>query len=144
MDYFISKDGFRLKEIEEVARVENEDYFKIVNKVKEYHSIAKCKVVYPKNLLKNKNDIEILFFFDNYLVIGMLDEDKNVVMARLKYDNITEVKMWFRNSPEYGSVNAALLIFNTGKEITLDSLKDADGAKIRHYVTKIDNIYSII
>lgn len=145
MESTFNKDGFGIQEsYDYAARKGIIEYNTVFNTMNEYHHIEECKVYYPKNLYPNKTDFELLVFFNEFLIIGKLNENENVEITRLKYKDIKEVKMWFPHEAKYGIGNAISISFDTGREIVLNSLEDTKDFNAMHFETKINNIYRLV
>ncbi|EJR06588.1 hypothetical protein II5_02411 [Bacillus cereus MSX-A1] len=94
---------------------------------------------YPKNLF-NQNKWEfIIFLKDGFLTI---EESKNGFLYEQFYCKLVSKSL---SRHDHNKLDQHLkMVFDNGRELTLKSLADSNGDKVREYAEAIKNLYKLI
>ncbi|MGM7428557.1 DUF3908 family protein [Bacillus pacificus] len=143
-------DYFTISDARDYAKKndKSEEMNAILSMVGKFHDSKECLVFYPKNIFEKEKTYELLFFFENEVVIGKSvygeDAEELVVITRKKYANIKEIRLSKLYSDFFRDANAIEITFNDGNKITLNSLEDSIHGKMNWFINKIERIYSIL
>ncbi|MEK7017630.1 DUF3908 family protein [Bacillus sp. FSL R9-9410] len=95
-------------------------------------------LIYTKNVFCFGKKVEVLFFFQDHVVIGE-EKEEYIEIEKLKYDDITNSNL------KTNDKNTTLeLKFANGKSINLDSLNDNYGTKNWLFARQIKSIFKLI
>lgn len=95
-------------------------------------------LIYTKNVFCFGKKVEVLFFFQDHVVIGQ-EKDEYIEIEKLKYDDITNSNL------KTNDKNTTLeLKFANGQSINLDSLNDNYGTKNWLFARQIKSIFKLI
>ncbi|MFB5250906.1 DUF3908 family protein [Bacillus mycoides] len=95
-------------------------------------------LIYTKNVFCFGKKVEVLFFFQDHVVIGE-EKEEYIEIEKLKYDDITNSNL------KTNDQNTTLeLKFANGKSINLDSLNDNYGTKNWLFARQIKSIFKLI
>lgn len=101
-------------------------------------SVDESTLIYTKNVFCFGKKAEVLFFFQDHVLIGNSNED-HIEIRKLKYHNIATVKL------QTNAKNTTLhLAFSNGSSILLDSLNDNCGAKNWLFARQIKSIFQLV
>ncbi|MBE7102849.1 DUF3908 domain-containing protein [Bacillus cereus] len=116
-----------------------EDLGNVVEEMKEVCvGLDNATLIYTKNVFCFGKKVEVLFFFQDHVVIGE-EKEEYVEIEKLKYDDITN------SSLKTNDKNTTLeLKFANGKSISLDSLNDNYGTKNWLFARQIKSIFKVI
>ncbi|QWH16695.1 DUF3908 domain-containing protein [Bacillus mycoides] len=95
-------------------------------------------LIYTKNVFCFGKKVEVLFFFQDHVVIGE-EKEEYIEIEKLKYDDITNSNL------KTNDQNTTLeLKFANGQSISLDSLNDNYGTKNWLFARQIKSIFKLI
>ncbi|WP_002149738.1 DUF3908 family protein [Bacillus cereus] len=116
-----------------------EDLGNVVEEMKEVCvGLDNATLIYTKNVFCFGKKVEVLFFFQDHVVIGE-EKEEYIEIEKLKYDDITN------SSLKTNDKNTTLeLKFANGKSIGLDSLNDNYGTKNWLFARQIKSIFKLI
>ncbi|EEL88947.1 DUF3908 domain-containing protein [Bacillus cereus] len=116
-----------------------EDLGNVVEEMKEVCvGLDNATLIYTKNVFCFGKKVEVLFFFQDHVVIGQ-EKEEYVEIEKLKYDDITNSNL------KTNDKNTTLeLKFANGKSIDLDSLNDNYGTKNWLFARQIKSIFKLI
>ncbi|MBE7118596.1 DUF3908 family protein [Bacillus cereus] len=116
-----------------------EDLGNVVEEMKEVCvGLDNATLIYTKNVFCFGKKVEVLFFFQDHVVIGE-EKEEYIEIEKLKYDDITN------NNLKTNDKNTTLeLKFANGKSISLDSLNDNYGTKNWLFARQIKSIFKVI
>ncbi|EJQ53494.1 DUF3908 family protein [Bacillus hominis] len=116
-----------------------EDLGNVVEEMKEVCvGLDNATLIYTKNVFCFGKKVEVLFFFQDHVVIGE-EKEEYIEIKKLKYDDITN------NNLKTNDKNTTLeLKFANGKSINLDSLNDNYGTKNWLFARQIKSIFKLI
>ncbi|MDH4421332.1 MULTISPECIES: DUF3908 family protein [Bacillus] len=135
--------AINIKTIEEWIAESNarqeEDFGRVVEEMKEVCvGLDNATLIYAKNVFCFGKKVEVLFFFQDHVVIGQ-ETDEYVEIEKLKYDDITNSNL------KTNDKNTTLALkFANGKSIDLDSLNDNYGTKNWLFARQIKSIFKLI
>ncbi|EJQ08402.1 DUF3908 domain-containing protein [Bacillus cereus] len=116
-----------------------EDLGNVVEEMKEVCvGLDNATLIYTKNVFCFGKKVEVLFFFQDHVVIGQ-EKEEYVEIKKLKYDDITNSNL------KTNDKNTTLeLKFANGQSIDLDSLNDNYGTKNWLFARQIKSIFKLI
>ncbi|WP_144466425.1 DUF3908 family protein [Bacillus nitratireducens] len=116
-----------------------EELGNVVEEMKEVCvGLDNATLIYTKNVFCFGKKVEVLFFFQDHVVIGQ-EKEEYVEIEKLKYDDITNSNL------KTNDKNTTLeLKFANGKSIDLDSLNDNYGTKNWLFARQIKSIFKLI
>ncbi|MED0901408.1 hypothetical protein CN327_26505 [Bacillus cereus] len=116
-----------------------EDLGNVVEEMKEVCvGLDNATLIYTKNVFCFGKKVEVLFFFQDHVVIGQ-EKEEYVEIEKLKYDDITNSNL------KTNDKNTTLeLKFANGQSIDLDSLNDNYGTKNWLFSRQIKSIFKLI
>ncbi|HHT7237709.1 MULTISPECIES: DUF3908 family protein [Bacillus] len=116
-----------------------EDLGNVVEEMKEVCvGLDNATLIYTKNVFCFGKKVEVLFFFQDHVVIGE-EKEEYIEIEKLKYDDITNSNL------KTNDKNTTLeLKFANGKSIGLDSLNDNYGTKNWLFARQIKSIFKLI
>ncbi|MGH0430910.1 DUF3908 family protein [Bacillus hominis] len=116
-----------------------EDLGNVVEEMKEVCvGLDNATLIYTKNVFCFGKKVEVLFFFQDHVVIGE-EKEEYIDIGKLKYDDITNSNL------KTNDKNTTLeLKFANGKSISLDSLNDNYGTKNWLFARQIKSIFKLI
>ncbi|KWU54743.1 MULTISPECIES: DUF3908 family protein [Bacillus] len=116
-----------------------EDLGNVVEEMKEVCvGLDNATLIYTKNVFCFGKKVEVLFFFQDHVVIGE-EKEEYIEIEKLKYDDITNSNL------KTNDKNTTLeLKFSNGKAINLDSLNDNYGTKNWLFARQIKSIFKVI
>ncbi|WP_305454678.1 DUF3908 family protein [Bacillus mycoides] len=116
-----------------------EDLGNVVEEMKEVCvGLDNATLIYTKNVFCFGKKVEVLFFFQDHVVIGE-EKEEYIEIEKLKYDDITNSNL------KTNDKNTTLeLKFANGKSISLDSLNDNYGTKNWLFARQIKSIFKLI
>ncbi|MED0990668.1 DUF3908 domain-containing protein [Bacillus cereus] len=116
-----------------------EDLGNVVEEMKEVCvGLDNATLIYTKNVFCFGKKVEVLFFFQDHVVIGQ-EKEEYVEIEKLKYDDITNSNL------KTNDKNTTLeLKFANGQSIDLDSLNDNYGTKNWLFARQIKSIFKLI
>ncbi|WP_377866449.1 DUF3908 family protein [Bacillus sp. R86525] len=116
-----------------------EDLGNVVEEMKEVCvGLDNATLIYTKNVFCFGKKVEVLFFFQDHVVIGE-EKEEYIEIEKLKYDDITNSNL------KTNDKNTTLeLKFANGKSIDLDSLNDNYGTKNWLFARQIKSIFKLI
>ncbi|WP_212936417.1 DUF3908 family protein [Bacillus hominis] len=116
-----------------------EDLGNVVEEMKEVCvGLDNATLIYAKNVFCFGKKVEVLFFFQDHVVIGE-EKEEYIEIGKLKYDDITNSNL------KTNDKNTTLeLKFANGKSINLDSLNDNYGTKNWLFARQIKSIFKLI
>ncbi|PQZ59822.1 MULTISPECIES: DUF3908 family protein [Bacillus] len=116
-----------------------EDLGNVVEEMKEVCvGLDNATLIYTKNVFCFGKKVEVLFFFQDQVVIGE-EKEEYIEIEKLKYDDITNSNL------KTNDKNTTLeLKFANGKSISLDSLNDNYGTKNWLFARQIKSIFKLI
>ncbi|MEK4706187.1 DUF3908 domain-containing protein [Bacillus mycoides] len=116
-----------------------EDLGNVVEEMKEVCvGLDNATLIYTKNVFCFGKKVEVLFFFQDHVVIGE-EKEEYIEIGKLKYDDITNSNL------KTNDKNTTLeLKFANGKSISLDSLNDNYGTKNWLFARQIKSIFKLI
>ncbi|XLP23385.1 DUF3908 family protein [Bacillus toyonensis] len=132
-----------MKTIEEWIAESNarqeEDFGHVVEEMKEVCvGLDNATLIYAKNVFCFGKKVEVLFFFQDHVVIGE-EKEEYIEVEKLKYSDITNSNL------KTNDRNTTLeLQFSNGKSINLDSLNDNYGTKNWLFARQIKSIFKVI
>ncbi|PGC85996.1 DUF3908 family protein [Bacillus toyonensis] len=135
--------AINMKTIEEWIAESNarqeEDFGHVVEEMKEVCvGLDNAKLIYTKNVFCFGKKVEVLFFFQDHVVIGE-EKEEYIEVEKLKYSDITNSNL------KTNDRNTTLeLQFSNGKSINLDSLNDNYGTKNWLFARQIKSIFKVI
>ncbi|PGB00606.1 DUF3908 family protein [Bacillus toyonensis] len=135
--------AINMKTIEEWIAESNarheEDFGHVVEEMKEVCvGLDNATLIYTKNVFCFGKKVEVLFFFQDHVVIGE-EKEEYIEVEKLKYSDITNSKL------KTNDRNTTLeLQFSNGKSINLDSLNDNYGTKNWLFARQIKSVFKVI
>ncbi|MDT3493790.1 DUF3908 family protein [Bacillus toyonensis] len=135
--------AINMKTIEEWIAESNarqeEDFGHVVEEMKEVCvGLDNATLIYAKNVFCFGKKVEVLFFFQDHVVIGE-EKEEYIEVEKLKYSDITNSNL------KTNDRNTTLeLQFSNGKSINLDSLNDNYGTKNWLFARQIKSIFKVI
>ncbi|EJQ42403.1 hypothetical protein BWGOE4_15330 [Bacillus mycoides] len=116
-----------------------EDLGNVVEEMKEVCvGLDNATLIYTKNVFCFGKKVEVLFFFQDHVVIGE-EKEEYIEIGKLKYDDITNSNL------KTNDKNTTLeLKFANGQSISLDSLNDNYGTKNWLFARQIKSIFKLI
>jgi len=116
-----------------------EDLGNVVEEMKEVCiGLDNATLIYTKNVFCFGKKVEVLFFFQDHVVIGQ-EKDEYIEIEKLKYDAITNSNL------KTNDKNTTLeLKFANGQSIDLDSLNGNYGTKNWLFARQIKSIFKLI
>ncbi|QWH41305.1 DUF3908 family protein [Bacillus mycoides] len=116
-----------------------EDLGNVVEEMKEVCvGLDNATLIYTKNVFCFGKKVEVLFFFQDHVVIGE-EKEEYIEIEKLKYDDITNSNL------KTNDKNTTLeLKFSNGQSISLDSLNDNYGTKNWLFARQIKSIFKLI
>ncbi|MGW6190185.1 DUF3908 family protein [Bacillus cereus] len=116
-----------------------EDLGNVVEEMKEVCvGLDNATLIYTKNVFCFGKKVEVLFFFQDHVVIGQ-EKEEYIEIEKLKYEAITNSNL------KTNDKNTTLeLKFSNGKAINLDSLNDNYGTKNWLFARQIKSIFKVI
>ncbi|MBM6647606.1 DUF3908 family protein [Bacillus sp. RIT 809] len=116
-----------------------EDLGNVVEEMKEVCvGLDNATLIYTKNVFCFGKKVEVLFFFQDHVVIGE-EKEEYIEIGKLKYDDITNSNL------KTNDKNTTLeLKFANGQSISLDSLNDNYGTKNWLFARQIKSIFKVI
>ncbi|EEL71951.1 MULTISPECIES: DUF3908 family protein [Bacillus] len=116
-----------------------EDLGNVVEEMKEVCvGLDNATLIYTKNVFCFGKKVEVLFFFQDHVVIGQ-EKEEYIEIEKLKYEAITNSNL------KTNDKNTTLeLKFSNGKAINLDSLNDNYGTKNWLFARQIKSVFKVI
>ncbi|MGE6400828.1 DUF3908 family protein [Bacillus cereus] len=116
-----------------------EDLGNVVEEMKEVCvGLDNATLIYTKNVFCFGKKVEVLFFFQDHVVIGE-EKEEYIEIEKLKYNDITNSNL------KTNDKNTTLeLKFANGQSISLDSLNDNYGTKNWLFARQIKSIFKLI